>query len=92
MQFLRRLWTWLTSPPSRNGGKGHPDIYPIDVEKLAKELKLDENAHRLGEAGLPAVDAKDISGPEAAALQRVEKARQDYINWAEMRLGVLREE
>jgi hypothetical protein len=38
---------------------------------------------------LPAADAKTLSGPEAAIVQRVEKARQDYIDWAMRRLNVL---
>jgi hypothetical protein len=52
-------------------------------------LRLVEEGKRLGEAGLPAPDAKTLSGPEAAIVQRVEKARQDYVDWAVLRLNVL---
>lgn len=89
MGLLRRLWDWLTSSGSVSARKGHPDLYPIDVDRLAKELRLVEEAKRLGEAGLPAADAAVITGPEAAVVQRVEKARQDYVDWAVLRLNVL---
>lgn len=89
MVLLERLWNWLTSSKSRKPQKAHPDLYPIDVERIAKDLQLDEQAKRLGEAGLPAPDATVISGPEAAIVQRVEKARQDYVDWGALRLNVL---
>lgn len=89
MGLLERLWNWLTSSGSRKPRKAHPDLYPIDVERIAKDLQLVEQAKRLGEAGLPAVEATVISGPEAAIVQRVEKARQDYVDWGALRLNVL---
>jgi len=89
MGLLRRLWDWLTSSGSVSARKGHPDLYPIDVDRLAKELRLTDEAKRLGQAGLPAADAAVITGPEAAIVQRVEKARQDYVDWAALRLNVL---
>lgn len=89
MGLLERFWYWLTSPGTNRHRKGHPDLHPIDVDKLAKELRLAEEAKRLGEASLPATDAIVISGPEAAVVQRVEKARQDYVDWAALRLNVL---
>lgn len=89
MGLLERLWNWLTSSGSRKPRKAHPDLYPIDVERIAKDLQLAEQAKRLGEAGLPASEAAVISGPEAAIVQRVEKARQDYVDWGALRLNVL---
>lgn len=89
MGVLARFWNWLKTPAKEKTRKGHPDLYPIDVDKLAKELNLVEEARRLGEAGLPSSDAKVLSGPEAAIIQRVEKARQDYVDWAVLRLNVL---
>ena len=89
MGLLERLWNWLTSSGSRKPRKAHPDLYPIDVERIAKDLQLVEQAKRLGEAGLPAVEATVISGPEAAIVQRVEKVRQDYVDWGALRLNVL---
>lgn len=89
MGLLNRFFIWLTTARSASSKKGHPDLYPIDIEKLAKELNLVEDAKRFGTAGLPAADAKALSGPEAAIVQRVEKARQDYVDWAVLRLSVL---
>lgn len=92
MTLLSKFWKWLTTATRRSPKKGHPDLYPIDVDKLAEELSLAEEAKRLGEGGLPSTDATTISGPEAAIVQRVEKARQDYVDWAVLRLSVLSEE
>lgn len=89
MGLLRQLWNWLTSSGTVSTHKAHPDLYPIDVDRLAKELRLADEAKRLGEAGLPAPDARVITGPEAAVVQRVEKARQDYVDWGASRLNVL---
>jgi hypothetical protein len=92
MGLLAKFIYWLTSSAKGRPKKGHPDLYPIDVDKLARELHLLEEAKRLGEAGLPAIDAVTLSGPEAGVVQRVEKARQDYIDWAVLRMNVLSQE
>lgn len=89
MRLLKKFWSWLTTSVKGKAGKGHPDLCTIDIDKLAEELNLIEEAKRLGEAGLPASDAKVPSGPEAAVVQRVETARQDYVDWAVLRLNVL---
>lgn len=89
MGLLQKFWHWLTTSSPRSPAKGHPDLYPIDVEKITKDLKLLEDAKRFGEAGLPAHDAVALSGPEALVVQKIEKARQDYIDWAVFRLNVL---
>ncbi len=83
------LWGWLTSSRAPVPTKGHPDLYPLEVERLTRELDLLEQARRLGEAGLPDAGARTISGPEALVVQRIEKARQDYVDWAVRRLGIL---
>jgi len=89
--MLKRFWKWLTTASNAGSKKGHPDLSPIDVDKIAKELNLVEDAKRFGEAGLPAADAKALCGPEAAIIQRVEKIRQDYADWAVLRLNILSE-
>lgn len=89
MGLLKNIWKWLTTNGAGKPRKAHPDLYPIDVERIAKDLGLAEQAKRLGEAGLPAPDAAVITGPEAAVVQRVEKARQDYVDWGALRLNVL---
>lgn len=92
MRLIRKLWDWLTSPSSSAHKKGHPDLYPLDVEKLAQELNIVEEAKRLGEAGHPSADAVELTGTERHIVQRVEKARQDYVDWAVLRLRVLSED
>lgn len=92
MVLLRRFGNWLTTPTRRVREKGHPDLYPLDVEKLTKELNLTEEATRLGRAGLPSPDASAYTGPEAMVVQRIEKARQDYVDWAVLRINVLSED
>jgi len=84
----KQCWNWLTTS-TRPPKKGHPDLYPLDVANLTKELRLLEEGKRLGNAGLPSHDATALSGPEAGIIQRVEKARQDYVDWAVLRLNVL---
>ena len=59
------------------------------MEGLTRELDVLGEARRLGVAGLPQARARTLSGPEAMLVQRVEKARQDYVDWAVLRLGVL---
>lgn len=92
MTFLKRLWGWLTQGRQRNAGKAHPDLNPYDVKKLVEELNLKAEARRLGEAGIPAPDAARPGGAEAEAIQRVDRVRQDYVDWAAVRLSVLNEQ
>ncbi len=91
MSFLQRLWGWLTQARQRNAGKAHPDLNPYDVRRLVEELNLKAEARRLGEAGVPAPDAIRPGGAEAEAIQRVDRVRQDYVDWAAIRLSVLNE-
>jgi hypothetical protein len=89
MNFIERLWRWLTSANSRTSRKGHPELYPLDVAKLKDELALVSEAKRLGEAGVPATDTVALTGTEASVVQIIEKARQDYMGWAVLRLQIL---
>lgn len=91
MSFLQRLWGWLTQARHRNAVKAHPDLNPYDVKRLVEELNLRAEALRLGAAGVPAPDATRPGGAEAEAIQRVDRVRQDYVDWAAVRLGVLNE-
>lgn len=89
MVLTEKIWNWFTSSATGAPKKGHPDLNPLDVAKLTKELNLAEEARRLGQAGLPAPDAKTLAGPEALIVQRVEKSRQDNVDWAVLRISVL---
>lgn len=91
MSFLQRVWGWLTQARQRNAGKAHPDLNPYDVRRLVEELNLKAEARRLGEAGVPAPEATRPGGAEAEAIQRVDRVRQDYVDWASVRLSVLNE-
>jgi hypothetical protein len=84
-----RFLAWMFKPATISPDKGHPDLYPIDAERLVAELRLREDARRLGEAGLPPDSSRTLSGPESAVVQRIEKARQDYVDWATLRLSIL---
>lgn len=89
---MKALWGWLTQSGRRSSKKGHPDLNPYDVAKLIDELNLRAEARRLGEAGVPAPDAVRPGGAEAEAIQRVDRVRQDYVDWAVTRLTVLDEQ
>lgn len=89
MGVFSKFFQWLTTSDSGGRRKAHPDLNPIDVAKLAKELNVDGDAKRLGEAGLPATDQEGLSGPEASIIQRVERVRQQYVEWAVLRINIL---
>jgi hypothetical protein len=91
MNFLNRVWRWLTQGRQRNARKAHPDLNPYDVARLVEDLNLKAEARRLGEAGVPAPGATRPGGAEAEAIQRVDRVRQDYVDWAAVRLSVLNE-
>lgn len=87
--WFKRFLHWLTTSARSSHRKAHPDLNPIDVDKLARELNLRADAKELGAAGVPAADAIALTGPEATVVQRVEQARQDYMEWAALRLATL---
>lgn len=88
MNFLSAFWAWLTATPKRRSDAGNPDIFPIDVKAVADELHLRAEAKRLGEAGVPNPNAHELCGVEAAVVQIIEKTRNQYVAWAERRLGI----
>jgi hypothetical protein len=89
MAVFAGLFRWLTASAPVAPAKSHPDLAPIDVARVVAELDLVAEGARLGALGVPAPDATAPSGPETAALQRIEKSRQDYVDWATLRLGVI---
>lgn len=92
MGLLERFWNWLTTSSRASGEEWRRDLCPLDIETIAKELNLIKEARRLGAAGLPAADATMLSAPEAGVVQRIEKARQDYVDWGVLRRSVLSED
>ena len=89
MGWFERFFQWMTTSARGSHRKAHPDLNPIDVDKLARELNLHAEAKRLGAAGVPSPAAVSLCGPESVVLQRVERSRQEYVDWAATRLNVL---
>lgn len=89
MRLLERLKHWATASTRSVPAPRHPDLHPINVPKLANELKLKEQAQRLGAGGIPAADAEALCGPEAAVVQKIETYRQGYFDWAVARQNLL---
>lgn len=89
MGVMAQLWAWLFTPSASRRRKAHPDLYPIDAKAIARELRLTDEATRLGKSGMPLPTANTLSSVESMIVQRVEKARQDYVDWAQLRLRVL---
>lgn len=92
MRLLSKLWEWIRSRPNRSSKKWHPDLNPIDIQKISAELNLKDEAKRLGAAGIPRETDKKLSGPEASVVFKVEEARQNYMTWGELRLASLNQE
>jgi hypothetical protein len=63
-----------------------PDLYRIDIEQVSRELELEEEAKKLAAAGLPLPEQTVLTAPEAKCVQRVEKARHDFVAWAAARV------
>jgi hypothetical protein len=92
MKWFKRIFGWLLDKPGPAARYGDPGVYAIDTDALAQELDLEAEARRLGEADLPRADETAPSGTEAAAVQRIEKARGDYLAWAAERLKALNQD
>jgi hypothetical protein len=91
MQLRGALKKWLFAPADPRRGPPYRELYPLDVEAIATELDLKEEARALARANLPSFEQSGLSGPEAKATQRIEKARRDYVEWASARLGHMNE-
>lgn len=92
MNVLTRFLQWLFVKPAPVERYGDPDLYAIDTEKIAREIRLEEEARRLGEANLPASGETELSGLETLILRRVERARQDFLAWGADQLKVLNQD
>lgn len=92
MNWLKKLAQLLFFRRSQITVTGDPLDHPVDMDKIAKELNIEEDARRLGEANLPDCNEKSLSGIETKIIQRVEKVRQHYLAWAAERLRVLNQE
>ncbi|HBO2993426.1 TPA: hypothetical protein L4605_004346 [Pseudomonas aeruginosa] len=84
MNLFKKLFGWLISP-RRPIDPEHPDLHVLDLDDLIRELRVEENARRLGLAGAPSAEATSLSGPEEAICQKLEGYRRSYQNWATSR-------
>lgn len=82
----------LTSARRKLSQLANPDLYRIDIDQAARELDLENEARRLAKSGFPLPDQTALSAPEAKAVQRVEKARRDFVQWASVRLNAINED
>ncbi len=89
MEWVKKIFSWLTTPPRKGQKRGHPDFNPINLERIKKDLRLQEGAKRLGEANLPGSEEKRLTGLESNIVRVVEKARSDYLSWGNERLAFL---
>ena len=92
MSFLRKIWDWLKSSRREIHRNWHPDLNPIDIQKISRELNLKSEAQRLGVAGVPSENAEKLSGPEASVVFMIEQARTNYMSWGGLRLGGVNDE
>lgn len=92
MNLFTRLLTWLSFKPDTTVKFGNPALYPIDTEKLERELDLLGEAKKLGLRGLPASDTLKPTGVEYKIIQMIQKAKQDYADWAAGHLKVLNQD
>ncbi len=91
MKLRDALKKWLFAPAVARRASLRLELYPLDVDAIARELELQEEARKLAQVNLPSLEQSVVSAAEAKVTQRVEKARRDYLEWASARLGHLNE-
>lgn len=87
MSLLKKLGSWFFLTRRSTKPDDHPDLNPLDLDDLKKELNLAEEARRLGEVGLPSPEATKLSAPEMAIVSRLESTRRNYQTWALVKLN-----
>ena len=85
---LKTIIRWFSI--SRKVDKSdNPFLYPLELDELKAELKVEHYAMRQGRQGLPASDDTKLSGTEEAIKGRLENARRDALSWATHRLKTI---
>ncbi|MCO4861253.1 hypothetical protein MKD38_06200 [Cupriavidus sp. WGlv3] len=87
IRLYEKLKGWIFRAPKPSYEAAHPTLNPIDIEQLTIELRLREEGERLGHQGVPNQTSTVLSGPEMAVVHRVEKQRQEYMQWGAIRLS-----
>jgi len=86
------LTAWFTPPLKQSlEDTSFEHLQHIEAEELATKFSLRDEGKRLGAGCVPPQDATQLSGPEASAINEVEKARRSYQAWAVRRLTTLDE-
>lgn len=52
MKIIEWFKSWATKPKRSNPVPRHPDLHPIDIRKISDELRLRQEAARLGAGGI----------------------------------------
>ncbi|WP_460146736.1 hypothetical protein [Pseudomonas sp. S2_A02] len=84
--MLQNIFGWFRASNKQHKSE-NPFLYPLDLDDLKAELKIEYHAKRLGELGLP--NDEKLTGPEAAIKGRLENARRDALSWATHRLKTI---
>ena len=86
--MLQKIFGWF-SASSKHHRSENPFLYPLDLDELKAELKVEYHAKRLGELGLPTANDEKLTGAEEAIKGRLENARRDALSWATHRLKTI---
>lgn len=86
--MLQKIFGWFRASSKQHKSE-NPFLYPLDLDELKAELKVEYHAKRLGELGLPAASDEKLTGAEEAIKSRLENARRDALSWATHRLKTI---
>lgn len=89
MSLWKAILAFL-APRSRSSRRSwDPTTNPFDADRVAKQLRLEEQGRDLGKAGVPLEADTSLCGPERSALLAVEQAMTDYVAAYQYRLKAL---
>lgn len=91
MKRWEKIAGWVSAAPRELSQRRPPELYRIDIEQTGRDLDLQNEAKKLAAAGLPSPGQTELTAPEARTVQRIEKARHYYVEWASSRLNTLNE-
>jgi hypothetical protein len=89
MLVFKKWLGWLFNKRSNGHDSDHPDINTLNFDELKTDLRVKEEAERLGKLGVPAQTDTELTHIELRIWQRIEAARSDYQKWATTRLKLI---
>jgi hypothetical protein len=89
MLVFKKWLGWLFNKRSNGHDFDHPDINTLHFDELKADLRVKEEAERLGKLGVPAQTDTALTHIELRIWQRIEAARSDYQKWATTRLKLI---